>query len=151
MKLRISPPLLAFMMAVLAWGTAKLLPGVALEFPGRIFVSLVLAICGAISSGMGFMSLRRAGTTLNPMKPNQASVLVTTGIHGISRNPMYLGLLALLAGWSLYLSNAVALILAPVGFVAYMDRFQIAPEERALKSLFGDAYASYARRVRRWL
>lgn len=88
---------------------------------------------------------------MNPTKPDHASVLITAGIYGISRNPMYLGFLALLIGWSMYLANAVALILVPIGFVAYMDHFQIAPEERALQSLFGDAYTSYARRVRRWL
>ncbi len=88
---------------------------------------------------------------MNPTKPDQASVLITAGIYGISRNPMYLGFLALLIGWSLYLANAVALILVPIGFVAYMNRFQIAAEERALKALFGDEYVSYARRVRRWL
>ncbi|MEK7819801.1 MAG: isoprenylcysteine carboxylmethyltransferase family protein [Pseudomonadota bacterium] len=138
-------------MAVLAWAIAKFLPGLAFEFPGRIFVSLVWAICGAITCGTGVISFRRVGTTMNPTKPDQASVLITAGIYGISRNPMYLGFLALLIGWSLYLANAVALILVPIGFVAYMNRFQIAAEERALKALFGDEYVSYARRVRRWL
>ena len=151
MKPKIPPLLLTGMIAVLAWAVAKVLPGGAFAFPGQTFASLVLAICGAITCGMGVMTFRRAGTTMNPTKPNQASLLVTTGIYGISRNPMYLGFLALLIGWSLYLANAVALILVPIGFVAYMNRFQIAAEERALKALFGDEYVSYARRVRRWL
>lgn len=151
MEQKIPPLLLTGMIAVLAWAVAKALPGGAFEFPGQMFASLVLAICGAITCGMGVMTFRRAGTTVNPTKPNQASSLVTTGIYEMSRNPMYLGFLALLIGWSLYLANAVVLMLVPIGFVAYMNRFQIAAEERALKSLFGDEYVSYARRVRRWL
>jgi protein-S-isoprenylcysteine O-methyltransferase Ste14 len=68
----------------------------------------------------------------------------------MSRNPMYVGLLLLLAGWALHLSHPLALLGLPA-FVAYMNRFQIAPEERALRAKFGPAYEDYARAVRRWL
>lgn len=63
---------------------------------------------------------------------------------------MYLGFLALLTAWAVYLSNGLALVF-PVGFVAYMNRFQIEPEEKALATLFGREFADYKSRVRRWL
>jgi protein-S-isoprenylcysteine O-methyltransferase Ste14 len=63
---------------------------------------------------------------------------------------MYVGLLFVLAGWGVYLASAWSLI-GPVAFVLYMNRFQIAPEERALSALFGAEYADYASKVRRWL
>ena len=63
---------------------------------------------------------------------------------------MYAGLLCVLAGGALALGNALAL-LAPAAFVAYMNRFQIRPEERALREKFGVAFDAYARAVRRWL
>jgi protein-S-isoprenylcysteine O-methyltransferase Ste14 len=63
---------------------------------------------------------------------------------------MYLGFLLALAGWAAYLANAGAALLLPV-FVAYLTRFQIIPEERALSAKFGAAFAAYASGVRRWL
>ena len=63
---------------------------------------------------------------------------------------MYLGLLILLLGWGLRLSNPLAL-LPILLFVAYMTVFQIKPEEEALKRKFGDPYLEYCARVRRWL
>lgn len=54
------------------------------------------------------------------------------------------------AGWAVYLSNLAALAALPF-FVAYLNRFQILPEERALASLFGNEFQAYCKRVRRWL
>ena len=76
--------------------------------------------------------------------------LVTAGIFRYTRNPMYLGLLVVLTGWAVHVSNAAAFALLPL-FVAYMWRFQIVPEERAMGASFGADYAAYTRRVRRWL
>ena len=63
---------------------------------------------------------------------------------------MYLSLLLYLLAWGVYLSNVLALLFLPV-FVLYITQFQIRPEERALSSLFGQEYAAYRERVRRWL
>ena len=68
----------------------------------------------------------------------------------MTRNPMYLGFLLVLLGWAIYLSNVLAFLLLPA-FILYMNRFQIYPEEKALASLFGEEFASYKSRVRRWL
>jgi protein-S-isoprenylcysteine O-methyltransferase Ste14 len=63
---------------------------------------------------------------------------------------MYVGVTCVLVAWAVFLSSAWAL-LGPVAFVLYIDRFQIAPEERALAKLFGREYANYRAKVRRWL
>lgn len=84
------------------------------------------------------------------MKPDSASALVTGGIYKITRNPMYLGFLLILLGWTVFLSNLFAYALLPV-FVIYMNRFQIVPEENALDTLFGNEYRFYKSKVRRWL
>lgn len=72
------------------------------------------------------------------------------GVYCFSRNPMYLGFLLALAGWIVYLSNVLAALLLPA-FVAYMNRFQIKPEERALLTKFGPSFAHYMAAVPRWL
>ena len=63
---------------------------------------------------------------------------------------MYLGLLLVLLGWAIHLSNALAVLLLPA-LILYMNRFQIVPEERALATRFGQEFAAYKSRVRRWL
>lgn len=63
---------------------------------------------------------------------------------------MYLGLVLDLVAWAVYLSNWLAALIVPL-FVLYMNRFQIAAEERVLESLFGERYVSYKERVGRWL
>ncbi|MEM9422984.1 MAG: isoprenylcysteine carboxylmethyltransferase family protein, partial [Pseudomonadota bacterium] len=65
-------------------------------------------------------------------------------------NPMYLGLVLLLVGYVIYLSNLFA-FLAPIGFVSSMTILQIKPEERALREKFGPEYDAYCQRTRRWI
>ena len=62
---------------------------------------------------------------------------------------MYLGFLILLLGWGIWMTLLPSCSY-PVFFV-YMNRFQIGPEENALVSIFGEEYAAYKSRVRRWL
>lgn len=73
-----------------------------------------------------------------------------TGIYRFTRNPMSLGFLVALLGWAVYLANVGAFLLLPA-FVCYMNRFQIRPEEMALRERFGESFVAYQRRVRRWL
>jgi protein-S-isoprenylcysteine O-methyltransferase Ste14 len=75
---------------------------------------------------------------------------VTSGIYRVTRNPMYVGLTLSLCAWGFWLGRPIA-ALGPLTFVAFIDRLQIVPEERALTARFGQAYADYRRRVRRWL
>ena len=98
---------------------------------------------------LGLLAFFRRGTTINPLRPAKASALVTGGIYRITRNPMYVGMAFLLAGWAVWL-GALWPFLGPVLFVAYLTRFQILPEERILRGKFAE-FDAYATRVRRWL
>ena len=98
----------------------------------------------------GVVAFRRARTTVDPRDPGKSTELVATGIYRASRNPMYVGFLIALAGWGVFLGNLLALVALPL-FVAAMTRFQIAPEERALRARFGERFTRYERSVRRWL
>ncbi len=145
------PPLGILLVTVLLMALcARVLPAVAFTIPFQEFIALVLAVAGATTSILGVLSFRRAGTTVNPLKPDASTSLVCSGVYKRTRNPMYLGFLMILLGWSICLSNALALMLVPM-FVVYMNRFQIEPEERALRSHFGQEFVAYTRSVGRWL
>jgi protein-S-isoprenylcysteine O-methyltransferase Ste14 len=150
LELKIPPPLLALALALAMWLTSLLYESMQIPLAARLGIALALVAIGQTSSISGMLSFRRARTTVNPFRPQAASSLVTTGIYRYTRNPMYVGLLLTLLGWAAFLASLHALPWLVV-FVLYMNRFQIAPEERVLSSLFGDAYAEYRARVRRWL
>ena len=149
LELKVPPPLVGALLAAAMWAASPTASRSQRPSFG-VAASIAAAVIGSAFSLAGLAAFRRARTTVNPVKPQSASSLVVSGVYGVTRNPMYLGLLLLLLAWAAFLWSPWALI-GPVAFVAYIDRFQIGPEERALSALFGDAYASYRRRVRRWL
>jgi protein-S-isoprenylcysteine O-methyltransferase Ste14 len=146
LELKIPPLAVGAVIAMGMWLASYALPEFAYP-PLRI---VGMGIVGAGITGSAMLSFWGAHTTANPMKPTSASFLVTSGIYRFTRNPMYLGLLLLLAGWALYLANILAFLFLPA-FILYMNRFQIKPEERALTDRFGRKYLEYASRVNRWI
>lgn len=150
LELRIPPPVVAALVAGAMWGISLAAP--LIDAPGSIrnVAAAILAVVGGSFVIAGMVSFALARTTINPLKPETTTYLVRSGVYGISRNPMYVGLLFALVGWAVYLASAWALV-GPVAFVLYMNRFQIAPEERVLAALFGADYSVYASTVRRWL
>jgi protein-S-isoprenylcysteine O-methyltransferase Ste14 len=150
LELRIPPLAVATLACGGMWAAAKALPQLALPLPASSIVAALLVTLGGGVGLAGILSFRASRTTVNPMRPGAASSLVHAGVYRYSRNPMYLGVALALAGWAAYLANAAALVLVP-GFVIYMNRFQIGPEERALLEKFGATYARYLASVRRWI
>jgi protein-S-isoprenylcysteine O-methyltransferase Ste14 len=136
--------------AALMWGIAAALPSLRVDVPRAGLIAAICAALGVVIAGAGLVAFHRARTTANPMRPEAATSLVTTGIYRWTRNPMYLGWLPVLAGWAVYLQHPAALLVLPL-FMLYLTRFQIIPEERALSAKFGGQFDAYRQRVRRWL
>ncbi|QYK04966.1 methyltransferase family protein [Shewanella zhangzhouensis] len=113
-----------------------LLVGVTLGTAGTL---LLLAAAGLF---------RRVGTTVDPTKSPDA--LVTHGIYSLTRNPMYLGMLLLLAAEVCLLGRPLTL-LSPLCFFVLMNTQRIPAEEAMVAARFGDAFTEYKARVRRWL
>ena len=107
-------------------------------------------IAGLIVLLIAISAFIKFKTTINPLKPEQASSLVMTGIFKFSRNPMYLGMLLLILSLWIKTGAILGFIFVP-GFIAYMNYFQILPEERAMTALFSGKYEVYCQQVRRWL
>ena len=150
LELKIPPPAVALSTAALMWLVSWATPGFGFVFPARAACAIGVAAAGVLSAISGVLALRRAQTTLNPMKPDAATSLVASGSYTATRNPMYLGLLLALTGWAIFLSHALAFIFLPA-FVWYITRFQIVPLARTLASRFGQDFEAYKSRVRRWL
>lgn len=145
---RVPPPLVGLLAGAAMWGLAGLLPRT--EFALRVPLAILLAVAGVAIDLAGLVQFRRLRTTVNPLSPHKASALVRGGIYRRTRNPMYLGMAILLVSWAVFLGSPAALIVVPC-FVAYLNRFQIEPEERALEERFGADFARYRSEVRRWL
>jgi protein-S-isoprenylcysteine O-methyltransferase Ste14 len=116
----------------------------------RVGGGTLLLVAGVAVILAGVWEFRAARTTVDPLHPASASAMVQSGIYRRTRNPMYLGMLLALAGWSVWLASPAAMTVLPA-FVLYLNRFQIAPEEQALAALFGAEFNQYRRSVRRWL
>ncbi len=147
---KIPPPLVAFIFALLMWLLNLALPGFDTSSQIRTVIALFVFCIGIAFTLPGLIAFKRKGTTINPLAPDKASSLVQDGIYKITRNPMYFGMLMYLIAWAIFLSNLFTTPLV-IGFVVYMNKFQIEPEEKALSAIFGEDYKSYTNKVRRWL
>lgn len=150
LELKIPPPVVALLLGVFMWLTSGVAGFLALSYASRVLCALALVCIGQSISIAGMVAFRRAKTTVNPIRASSASSLVTRGVYGFTRNPMYLGLLLTLLAWAVFLASPFALLWVAV-YVIYITRFQIIPEERVLSTLFGAEYEAYKEKVRRWL
>jgi protein-S-isoprenylcysteine O-methyltransferase Ste14 len=124
-------------------------------FPGPRFTSLTWQVLGGllIMVGLGLLVIAnglftRAGTGVIPFR--NVSTLVTDGLYRYTRNPMYLGMVAVLLGCALTVGASVAVLIPPIFAVIVELRF-IRPEEAMLRDIFPEDYPRYCERVRCWL
>lgn len=147
----VRPPVLilgALLAASLLEIAAPLGPGLGQGTVRPILIGLALAVIGGVLFGRAHAAFARVGNAVSPRQPTLN--LVTGGVYGWSRNPVYVALLAVYFGLAVALTTVWGLILLPV-VVAVFNRAIIDPEEAYLGRRFGDAYRVYARRVPRWL
>ena len=148
LKTKIPPPLVTLIFALAIYFSSRYF--IVIEIPMRSILSSIFIILGIFVTFSSARIFKKKETTVNPMKPDQATTLVTDGMFKITRNPMYLGMLLLLFGLSVLKGLIAGFIFLPL-FVLYITIFQIIPEEEAMLNLFGEDYKSYSNKVRRWL
>ena len=129
--------------------------GLWLVFPIMQFVTFPISLVGILPlvAGLGIAKrgsdiFEKTGTNIETF--DNPDILVTDGLYRISRNPMYLGFLVALLGVAVVLGNFSSLLVA-VGFFVITDRWYIKFEEKAMAKTFGDRYAEYKAKTRRWL
>ncbi len=138
------------MTGAVMWLVARNPLGLRFSLPYLVEIRTVIIVLGALFAVAGIVQFARLKTTVNPFKLTESKRLATTGVYRISRNPMYLGLAIMLLGWGIHLGDWLNL-LPLAAFVFLITRWQIKPEEEALRQLFGEEYEAYCRKVRRWL
>ena len=145
------PPLLFFAAFLVGLVSDRLLP-LPFAVPETDLVHWVISgsliLIGLALAAAGIRNFSRAGTPVRSIKPTRK--LVTTGIHGWTRNPIYLGMLLIYGGIGVAARSPWILILTlPLAFTIRYG--VVAREESYLERRFGDAYREYKARVRRWL
>lgn len=114
---------------------------------GTVLAASIIA-CGAavlLKCVWDFFAVGRG--TLAPVDPPKR--LVVRGLYRFTRNPMYNGVLAVLAGEAWLFRNTSLLQFAVLMFVIFHVTVLVY-EEPALESQFGESYAAYRQAVPRW-
>ncbi|GLQ05526.1 methyltransferase family protein [Sneathiella chinensis] len=145
---RIPPPLvysLALLVGILVqsnWRAGEIGP-LFLTVPGGI-----LALAGMAIMLVCVVAHHKAKTNVEPWKPTTA--IISHGLYGYSRNPIYVGMTLFAGGIGLAAGSwgSMITILCAVLFIQF---YVIRREEAYLETKFGDEYLNYKSRVRRWL
>ncbi len=150
LSLKIPPPVVALLCGLLIWGLSEALPVHSIEAEIRHSIAYTLLVMAISIDLWALISFRIAKTTIDPRYPKKTSAIVSSGIYRYSRNPMYLGLGLILTALSIWLGAKFGLFVV-AGFIMYINKFQIIPEEEHLEKQFGDVYIRYKTTVRRWI
>ncbi len=118
------------------------------DVPWLGWSGVVLMAAGVLIVVTGMLTFRNAQTPIYPNQP--ATTIVSHGIYGVTRNPMYVGLATLYLGGALATAMLWPLLLLPVVLWVVYTRI-IRREERYLSAAFPQEYGAYVQRVRRWL
>ncbi|WP_292050605.1 MULTISPECIES: methyltransferase family protein [unclassified Brevundimonas] len=148
--IKFPPPLIFLGFLLAGWGIEQITTDLTIGLTDmmRRGIAVALIVVGLGFDGLAAGQMRRHNTAVEPWKG--ASTLLSDGIFGLTRNPIYLGFTLTYCGFAVAMDSPVALGLAIV-CVIVIDRLVIPREEAHLASVFGAAYDDYRQRVRRWI
>ena len=118
------------------------------ESAPRAWAGIAVLTLGLALGVWAIATLRQAGTRVETTQPT--TTIVARGPYRVTRNPIYVGMHAVLIGLAIAL-NTAWLLVALVPFYLVIRFGVIAREEAYLERKFGDTYRSYKTRVRRWI
>lgn len=145
---KVPPPIVTLIFGLVIYFSKTCFPSIRFDYDSLTGIGLI--ILGLAIIIIAVSSFRKYQTTVNSLKPNTASKLVTEGVFKFTRNPMYLGMLIILTGISIQFNLIGGLIFLPI-FILYINYFQIIPEENAILELFKEDFINYKNKVRRWI
>ena len=141
------PPRIAATLLAVATLLQVALPYQWLELKASPIAGSAAALLGFLLMLRAWWLFRAARTAVCPT--GQAKTLITNDVYGLTRNPMYLGIVVMLAGVGLY-TGGVMYFVAAASFFAIVDQAFCPYEEDRLRTSFGNEFTRYEHRVRRW-
>jgi protein-S-isoprenylcysteine O-methyltransferase Ste14 len=148
METKIPPPLVTLAFGLSIYFSRGLFPAVEIAY--SLYLGIFLLLLGFLILISAVRLFRIDQTTVNPLSPKQATKLVTEGIFKFSRNPMYLGMACVLASLGMFFNIIGGIVFISL-FCAYITKFQIVPEEKAMLDLFSEDFNQYKQTTRRWI
>ena len=148
METKIPPPIVTLIFGLSIYFSRGIFQLVEIKY--SFYFGILLLVLGFVILISAVRLFRKDKTTVNPLSPEQATKLVTDGIFKYSRNPMYLGMALVLGSIAVFFNLIGGIILVAL-FCAYITKFQILPEERAMRDLFSDDFDKYTKVTRRWI
>lgn len=142
------PPVILLVALLAEFALHRYLPIATVLPPPWHLAGIGLIVAGVLIIAVPVSAFFREKTTIRPF--HDSAALVVTGPYRLSRNPMYVGMVAALLGVAV-LTGSLSPFVVPVLFVPVLNARVIRHEEAMLDARFGDAYRDYRRRVRRWL
>lgn len=142
------PPLWLAGFCILAWFLARELPFASVASPQLRLLGSGMSVLALLLIAWSAVTFARAKTTIEPHETPRH--LITGGPFRFSRNPIYLAMVILLAGWVLWL-GAVSGVILPGIFASLLSLRFIMAEEEKLTKLFGAEAKAYFAKTRRWL
>jgi protein-S-isoprenylcysteine O-methyltransferase Ste14 len=148
METKIPPPIVTLIFGFATYLSRKIFPEIEIQYSS--FFGIFLLLLGFFILISAVKLFRNDKTTVNPLSPEQATKLVSNGIFKLSRNPMYLGMAVILASVAVFF-KIIGGIISMALFCLYITKFQIIPEEKAMKELFAQDFEQYMQATRRWI
>ncbi len=148
METKIPPPIVTLIFGLSIYFSRGIFQVVEIKY--SFYFGILLLVLGFVILISAVRLFRKDKTTVNPLSPEQATKLVTDGIFKYSRNPMYLGMALVLGSIAVFFNLIGGIILVAL-FCVYITKFQILPEERAMRDLFSDDFDKYTKVTRRWI
>ena len=142
------PPLIFLVVIIVAYGVDYFWPiGLGGSFVIK-YIGILVVILGIFVVILASRYFKHAETNIEPWKPT--TKIISTGIYGYSRNPIYLAFCLVQIGIAVFL-NSFWILVSIIVSASLVYHIAIKKEEGYLETKFGDDYIRYKKKVRRWL
>lgn len=142
------PPRIAFVMLALAVALHWVWPHADTVVFAAPWAGATFLLAGFATMMWAWWLFRRHAVAICPTAPTER--LLTRQIYALTRNPMYLGMIAMMLGVA-FCFGTLPFYMAALAYFVFIDRVFCQYEEEKLEAAFGDEYRQYRTRVRRWL